>query len=125
MYGVVAAYAAHLTMNWAETPLRWWWLAFALFVLGAELATYASNPKPNIAYAAHGYGALYGVGVALFTVRNVRVLRWERLAALLALIAVVGSAAVMAYVLSRRITEWEVAGVGGAPVGRRPGDRPF
>ena len=42
----------------------------ALFVLVAEVSAYAIDPAPNVAHAAHGYGALYGFGIGLFAVRH-------------------------------------------------------
>ena len=125
VYAVVAAYAAHLLMNWTETPLRWIWLVFATIIAVIEIATASANPAPNVAYAAHGYGALFGVCLGIAVVRNVRVLRCERVLALTATLATLVGAIVLLVALSFRVAQWEIDGLGGAPPGLRPTDGPW
>lgn len=77
VYGLMGAFGSHLLLNWAEVPTRWVWLAVACAVLCADLVIYAYDPLPRVAYSAHVGGALYGLGIGLVVLRNVRPLRHE------------------------------------------------
>lgn len=111
VYGVMGAYVAHLVLNWSETPLWPLWVVLAILTLVLEVVNYAVNRAPNIAYAAHGFGALYGAVLALCVARNVRVVLWERWFVYCGLVLSIVGAATAIALLSMRIAEWDV-GVG-------------
>ena len=106
VYGLAAAYAAHLAINWTETPFRLLGLLVVFVAVALELVIPLSDPQPNIAYAAHGFGALSGFVVALFAVRNFRVVPFERLITFGAFTVAVAGIATLAIVVGRRIEEW-------------------
>lgn len=80
VYGVMAAYAAHLALNFAEVRGRWVWLALAAATLGAEWALARWAPVADVAYSAHAGGAWVGLLLGVVVLRNVRVLECERTA---------------------------------------------
>lgn len=106
LYAVIAAYAAHLAMNWTETPLRKLWLCCVVVTLSAEILIYLYDPVPNLAYAAHGFGAIFGFVTALCTVRNVRVVAFERVVSRAAACTSTMGAFILVYLLSLRLSSW-------------------
>ena len=111
IYGVMGAYVAHLLLNLRETPFWQVWICFAALVLVLEIVNYAINRAPNVAYASHGFGALYGAVLALFVVRNVRVVPWERWFVYGGLVLSVVAAATAVALLAMRIAVWEAEGL--------------
>ena len=107
VYGVMGAYIAHLVLNLHETPLWPLWVCFAVLMLVLEAVNYAVNRAPNVAYAAHGFGALYGAVLALCVVRNVRVVPWERWFVYGGLVLSVVAGATAVALLAMRIATWE------------------
>jgi membrane associated rhomboid family serine protease len=110
VYGVMGAYVAHLVLNLRETPLWPLWVCFVALVLVLEAVNYAVNRAPNVAYAAHGFGALYGAVLALCVARNVRVVPWERWFVYGGLVLSVVAGATAVALLAMRIAAWEAEG---------------
>jgi membrane associated rhomboid family serine protease len=104
-YGVLAAYAAHLAMNWTETPLRVVWFVSVVFIAAAEVITYLTNPESRVAHGAHAGGALYGFCVGLMMVRNVRIIPCERWVWWLALAAATAGLVILTVVTIGRMEE--------------------
>ena len=80
IYALVAAYGAHLILNWRETWLkRVWAFAFVAFV-ATEIAIAAnrmSDVTATTAYLSHIGGLLQGFVVGLVCVKNKIVRCWE------------------------------------------------
>lgn len=102
-YGVLAAYAAHLVMNWKETPLRLAWVVSVVFIAAVEIISYLTNPESRVAHGAHAGGALYGFCVGLMMVRNVRIIPCERWVWWLALAAATAGLVILTVVTVGRM----------------------
>lgn len=91
VYGLMGAYAAHLFLNWAELRFRVLWFVIVLFTFLADIGLYVlDGPTPNVAYAAHVGGAVYGLCSGVLTLRNARVLRCERVIQVVATLVACG-----------------------------------
>ena len=77
VYGLMAAYSAHLCINWRETMFKGWWLLAVAATAAIDVALFVADPQPHVAYSAHLGGALYGLLAGVLILRNVRVLWWE------------------------------------------------
>lgn len=79
VYGLMASYASHLLVNWAEVRFKAWWAAAVALTLLLDVGLYvADGPEPGVAYAAHVGGGAFGLCAGVLFLRNVRVLRCER-----------------------------------------------
>jgi rhomboid protease GluP len=77
VYGIMAAYLAHLLINWKETRYKLAWMFAVIVTLSLEIALYIFDPQPMIAYSSHVGGAVYGILLGIAILRNVRVFWWE------------------------------------------------
>lgn len=79
VYGLCASYLAHLTMNWAETPLRKvWTLALCACILFTILVYVMTDEEDyRVAHYAHVTGFVQGFLVGCIFVVNLRVYRFE------------------------------------------------
>ena len=89
VYGLLGAAAAHLLLNWAELPYARVWLAACVLALVLEVGAYVVAPAERVAYSAHVAGAVWGLCVGTLVLRNVRLVRHERLYGAAAAIACV------------------------------------
>lgn len=87
VYGVIAALAAHITVNWRETPLRWVWLLALALTLAQNVYVWSLDDETNVAHEAHLGGALTGASLGLGLLRNYAVAGWERTVAALGALA--------------------------------------
>ena len=110
VYGMLAAYVSHLIINFAETPWKGIWTIVVIGLVIVEISLATMNPSPNIAYAAHGYGAIAGFVAALFTVENILQLKYEWWIARFALFTYLVGSIVLLAALVVRINEWEELG---------------
>lgn len=127
VYGLVGALLAGLLVNWQELAvdaealglrrcrrglacvLALAQLAAAALlaaVIGVEGFLAATRPDTGVAYAAHFFGALYGLVLGLVAAHNLVPHRWERWLAFLALLVATASLAVAAVVVSARVADW-------------------
>lgn len=99
VYALIASFGAHLMLNWAEVPLRLYWLAVlvAYAVFDARTAIDAvGDPQNRVAHVSHLGGALAGLFLALALLRNEVFVRWE---AALVLVGIVAFVALLATTL--------------------------
>lgn len=90
VYALITAHLSNVILNWKEMELAWLRLGVFSLITGADLFValyeryYASGPG-RTSYVAHLAGALAGLLIGLFTLRNLRVRKWEQIIQLVAL----------------------------------------
>ena len=79
-YGIIGSFIAHITINWREAPLRGIWIACVFLLICTNVYSYATDAsfRDTIAHWGHLIGALQGMSLGIFVLKNPRVLRWER-----------------------------------------------
>ena len=80
VYGLIASFGSHLMLNWAEVPLRIYWLVVLVSYASFDTA-YAldsvDDPLNRVAHVSHLGGALGGLFLSLPLLRNQVFLEWE------------------------------------------------
>lgn len=89
IYGVVGGYLAHLVINWREAPFRGLWLSGVLLIVFSNIVSYFSDTfyRQNIGHVAHAIGSLQGFCVGVLTLRNLKMVAYERCIEWIAFIA--------------------------------------
>lgn len=79
-YGLIGSFIAHIVINWKEAPLRYIWILCVSLVITINIYSYVTDAsfRESIAHWGHLMGALQGVSLGIFVLRNPRVLAWER-----------------------------------------------
>jgi membrane associated rhomboid family serine protease len=80
VYGLIASFGAHLALNWAEVPLRVYWLLVLCIYVGIDTTNAMESlddPDNRVAHLSHLGGAIGGLFLALALLRNQVFLRWE------------------------------------------------
>lgn len=77
VFALVGAYAAHLLLNWDETPFRGTILVGLLVYVGVTLTHYWVAQETGIAHMSHIGGAAQGVLIGSVVIKNVRVRPYE------------------------------------------------
>ena len=97
IYALLLVGLSAVLMNYRETMGAMWLVLLYVVAIAFELYVSAVWGSANVAYAAHGVGALYGFLVGLIVVRNLRVTRCERAVAFFALVLTIGLGGVLLY----------------------------
>lgn len=96
VYGLIASFGAHLALNWAEVPLRVYWLVVFCLYVAVDTATAIESlddPDNRVAHRSHLGGAIGGLFLALALLRNEVFRRWE---AVLVLVGIAGYVVLLA-----------------------------
>jgi len=82
VYALLLAHLASIILNWKEMELAIFRLLFIVLLVGVDVgvAIYYryTGVDTKVGYAAHFAGALAGLLVGVFTLRNFKVEKWER-----------------------------------------------
>ncbi|XP_037077150.1 protein rhomboid-like [Pollicipes pollicipes] len=83
VYALLAAHLADLVLNWAQMELALVRLGLLLLLASTDIGVaiynrYATGPDQKVAYTAHLAGAVAGLLIGHVALRNLRLLRWER-----------------------------------------------
>ena len=79
-YGLIGSFLAHIIINWKEAPLRSVWIVCVSLVIATNVYSYVTDVsfRETIAHWGHLSGALQGMSLGIFVLKNARVLAWER-----------------------------------------------
>lgn len=83
VYAIVYAHLGNLLLNWSEMEFRWLQLVICLGLSVGDISialwdTYGSATPSNTGHLAHLGGAIAGVLVGIYVLRNLKKRRWER-----------------------------------------------
>ncbi|XP_043239167.1 protein rhomboid-like [Amphibalanus amphitrite] len=83
VYALLTAHLADLVLNWAEMEFAFVRLGILLLLAGTDVGVaiynrYGTETGNKVAYTAHLAGALAGLLMGHVALRNLRLLRWER-----------------------------------------------
>ncbi|KAF4527186.1 hypothetical protein B566_EDAN006112 [Ephemera danica] len=98
VYSILTAHIATIIMNWSDMALPWLQLGVFMLLITADLGTaiyqrYVAKLDLQVGYVAHLGGALAGLLVGIYILRNLNLKKWERWlwwAALIAYILLMG-----------------------------------
>ena len=77
IYAIMFAQVSLLALNWKEMPGRWGRLFIIGVLGGVDIVGFMLWRSERTSYAAHCFGALAGICVALVLGKNVRLRKWE------------------------------------------------
>ncbi|KAL1130300.1 hypothetical protein AAG570_013238, partial [Ranatra chinensis] len=90
VYALITAHLATLIMNWSEMQFAWVQLIIFVIVCGTDIGSnvynFVHSVDTNIGHAAHLGGAVAGLLVGLFVLRNLEVRSWEKKICLVAVV---------------------------------------
>ncbi|XP_073993520.1 rhomboid-4 isoform X2 [Rhodnius prolixus] len=83
VYALIAAHIATIIMNWSEMQFAFWQLIIFLLIASLDIGTavynrYVLDIDDQVGYAAHLAGAVAGLLVGIYVLRNLQVRRWEK-----------------------------------------------
>ncbi|XP_050700703.1 rhomboid-related protein 2-like isoform X2 [Eriocheir sinensis] len=83
VYAIVYAHLGNLLLNWSEMEFRWLQLVACLALSVGDISmalwdTYGSPTPSNTGHLAHLGGAIAGVLVGIYVLRNLKMRRWEK-----------------------------------------------
>ncbi|XP_017782023.1 PREDICTED: rhomboid-related protein 2-like [Nicrophorus vespilloides] len=94
VYSLITAHLASIIMNWSEMTYPIIQLIIFIVLMGSDVGTaiynrYVLNANESIGYAAHFFGALAGLLVGIFVLRNIEVTRPEKIIRAIAIVVFV------------------------------------
>ncbi|XP_017782022.1 PREDICTED: rhomboid-related protein 2-like [Nicrophorus vespilloides] len=94
VYSLITAHLASIIMNWSEMTYPIIQMIIFVVLMGSDVGTaiynrYVLNADESIGYAAHFFGALAGLLVGIFVLRNIEVTRSEKVIRAIAIVAFV------------------------------------
>uniref|UniRef100_A0A0P4W966 Peptidase S54 rhomboid domain-containing protein n=1 Tax=Scylla olivacea TaxID=85551 RepID=A0A0P4W966_SCYOL len=83
VYAIVYAHLGNLLLNWSEMEFRWLQLVLCLGLSVGDVSmalwdTFGSSTPSNTGHLAHLGGAVAGVLVGIYILRNLKKRRWEK-----------------------------------------------